>query len=651
MKKHLQRILSLLCVLALALGTVTVLAEEDPSVQYETRVIIVKWADGDNYDGIRPTQVEAELARQKVTLNAGNNWTASVSVPAGTDNEWNYNSAAGYTPSLSKDDISVLTYSHAVAPTISVSGSVDWDDNDNTKGIRPDHVTLMLLADGTPCGEPQAAKDPGWKVTWTDLPPYGPDSDIPIKYTVKQLESVPGYTTSGSGESLTVKNQIQTGTLKVRVTVSGAPEDADLSSLHLIIDGPEPGMPYDVVYGQSGNGTRMFTYSTVLPGAYLVREDNADTLVEGYTMDKANSKVVDAVYVGPGEEKTLEFKYAWKLPESIKDADPEYDPWSNTNNLSITILGPDSRTPYTVSYAQFEKLTDSTGRLVLNELSDLTPGVYTVVETNAEGLVQYYNLTSDSIAGVKLDVAPDATATAKLYNQYVPAPTPEPEAEFVDIPVTKTWNDSNNKSITVRLYADGVEVDSHVLTAAENWAYTFTEKPRFQDDFKTEIVYTVNEDPGSMYNTKINGYNIVNDYSPEVTSVSVTKVWVEPDGDTSKRPSSIGMTLSDGQKNVTVVILNRANNWTATVNNLPTVVNGVPAKYAWKEQGVLNYTLTKVEQNGSNMTFTNTRWTPPGDNPPGKPPKNPGDTWYIFEEYDTPLGVEVVINHVGDCFD
>ena len=51
------------------------------------------------------------------------------------------------------------------------------------------------------------------------------------------------------------------------------------------------------------------------------------------------------------------------------------------------------------------------------------------------------------------------------------------------------------------------------------------------------------------------------------------------------------------------------------------------------------------------MVFTNTRWTPPGDNPPGKPPKTPGDTWYVFEDYDTPLGVEVVINHVGDCFD
>ena len=53
MKKHLQRILSLLCVLALALGCVCALAE-DSSVQYDDRIITVRWSDENNYDGIRP---------------------------------------------------------------------------------------------------------------------------------------------------------------------------------------------------------------------------------------------------------------------------------------------------------------------------------------------------------------------------------------------------------------------------------------------------------------------------------------------------------------------------------------------------------------------------------------------------------------------
>jgi len=643
MKMHLQRILAVLCVLALALGCVHALAE-DSSVQYEDRVITVKWMDGDNYDGVRPDSVDAFLAGQKATLNEENGWTGVVSVPAGTDNEWNYDGVEGYAATLSKDDVSVLTYSRAIAPTISVSATVAWEDSDNAGKIRPESVQLMLLADGEPYGEPLTAKNPGWKVTWNDLPPFKPNADTRIEYTVKQLQTPEGYTSQEDG--LAVTNYLQTGSLKLSASVAGAPEDADLSGLTLTVDGPDPSMPKTLTWAQISGGS--FDFGTVLPGAYLVRGTNADTLVEGYIMDVENSKVSDAVMVKAGEAATLTYKYAYKLPEAI-EAEEDYDPMSNIGALSFEILGPDDRMPITITYSQFKN-----GQY---ELGDLVPGVYTVVERNAETLVKYYTLTGASVTGMKLEVTPDGTATAKLFNQYVPAPTPEPDAEFVDIPVTKTWNDNNNKdgnrpdAITVRLYADGVEVDSHILTAGENWAFTFVEKPRYQEDHKTEIVYTVNEDAVPMYAAEINGYNIVNQYRPEVTSISVTKIWVDKDNAAGIRPTSIAMTLSDGQKVVKVVVLDATNGWTATVNDLPTVVNGQPAKYGWKEQEVIGYTLTGVKEEGNAMTFTNTIWERPEKPTEGKTPKTTGETWYFFEEYDTPLGVEVIINHVGDCFD
>ena len=643
MKMHLQRILAVLCVLALALGCVHALAE-DSSVQYEDRVITVKWMDGDNYDGVRPDSVDAFLAGQKATLNEENGWTGVVSVPAGTDNEWNYDGVEGYAATLSKDDVSVLTYSRAIAPTISVSATVAWEDSDNAGKIRPESVQLMLLADGEPYGEPLTAKNPGWKVTWNDLPPFKPNADTRIEYTVKQLQTPEGYTSQEDG--LAVTNYLQTGSLKLSASVAGAPEDADLSGLTLTVDGPDPSMPKTLTWAQISGGS--FDFGTVLPGAYLVRGTNADTLVEGYIMDVENSKVSDAVMVKAGEAATLTYKYAYKLPETI-EAEEDYDPMSNIGALNFEILGPDDRMPIKITYSQFKN-----GQY---ELGDLVPGVYTVVERNAETLVKYYTLTGASVTGMKLEVTPDGTATAKLFNQYVPAPTPEPDAEFVDIPVTKTWNDNNNKdgnrpdAITVRLYADGVEVDSHILTAGENWAFTFVEKPRYQEDHKTEIVYTVNEDAVPMYAAEINGYNIVNQYRPEVTSISVTKIWVDKDNAAGIRPTSIAMTLSDGQKVVKVVVLDATNGWTATVNDLPTVVNGQPAKYGWKEQEVIGYTLTGVKEEGNAMTFTNTIWERPEKPTEGKTPKTTGETWYFFEEYDTPLGVEVIINHVGDCFD
>lgn len=646
MKARFQRILSLFCALALVLGCAGVSAIADNYTQEETRVLSLEWKDDNDYDKLRPAKVDASLAGQSVTLTAPG-WTGEVTVPAGTTGDWAIAVPAGYTqgtPSTA-NGITVISLSHAVAPLISVSASVTWQDGDDAGKIRPDSVLLALLADGEPCGEPVAAKaSTGWKVTWDGLRKNNPGSTADITYTVRQLQTPEGYTSEASG--LVVTNTMQTASLGLKATLTGAPEGTDLSALKLTVDGPDPSMPRTLTYGQLTDG--IFDFGTVLPGAYLVRNSNADTLVEGYTMDAANSKVADAVYIKAGESGSLEFKYAWKLPEAT-ETEEDYDPMANIGSLSFEILGPDSRMPMTLTYAQF-----TNGRY---ELPDLQPGVYTVVERNAETLIKYYTLTSESVTGLALTVTPAGETTAKLFNQYVPAPTPEPDAEFVDIPVTKTWNDDNNKdgnrpeSIMVRLYADGIETDSHVLTAAEGWSYTFTEKPRFKEDNKTEIVYTVNEDAVAMYSVQVNGYNIVNNYQPELTSVSVSKIWNDNNNEEKLRPSSIAMTLSNGQNDVTTVILNEGNGWSATVNNLPTVVNGKTAQYAWKEQPVLNYTLENVEQRGNTMIFTNTVWTRPENPPKGRKPKTPGKTWYVFEEYDTPLGVEIVINHVGDCFD
>ena len=87
------------------------------------------------------------------------------------------------------------------------------------------------------------------------------------------------------------------------------------------------------------------------------------------------------------------------------------------------------------------------------------------------------------------------------------------------------------------------------------------------------------------------------------------------------------------------------------MEELPAIINGQPVTYTWTEQEMVGYTLEKTEHEGNTTTFTNKMYEKalvPDDQ---KPPKGPGTTVYVFEEYDTPLGVEVVINHVGDCFD
>ena len=654
MKKQLAKLLSLLCVLALATGCLAgaALAEDTPK---ESRIITVEWLDNNNEDGLRPDSLSAKLNNSTpITLDSGNGWTGEVLVPVGlTGENWDISAPAGYskTPATVSGDDSVarVSFSHTRATT-SFTGEVTWDDEGYAAQTRPDSVKVMLLADDSPCSQPvdvKASED--WKKTWTGLPKYKYGTvDTPVTYSVKQVEKVSGYTTDPVSNR-EIKNTLQMAAgLNISFSVSGQPDGTDLSGLTLTVDGPNPGMPVTLTYAQLASGS--YSFGPVLPGAYLVRGTNAIDLVEGYTMDQDNSHICDAVYVKPGETEILGFKFTYRLPEKIEDVDPEYDPWSNINNLSFEILGPDDNMPINLTYADFTNGEKT--------LPDLAPGTYVVVERNAENLVKYYTLTSDSEVALKMAVTADGQSSVRLFNQYVPAPTPEPDAEFVDVPVTKTWNDNDDKDgnrppfVTARLYADGVEIANYPLTAENGWKHTFTDLPRYLDDNKTEIVYTVGEDAVPMYSAQINGYNIVNDYTPELTSISVSKVWKDDNDALKLRPTSIAMTLSDGQKDVMVVVLKESNGWTATVNNLPTVVNGKAAKYSWKEQDVLSYVPDGVQQKGSEMIFTNRIWEP-DETPPttGKTPPRPTGPYYPFDDYDTPLGVEIVINHVGDCFD
>ena len=84
---------------------------------------------------------------------------------------------------------------------------------------------------------------------------------------------------------------------------------------------------------------------------------------------------------------------------------------------------------------------------------------------------------------------------------------------------------------------------------------------------------------------------------------------------------------------------------------MPAKVNGKPAEYTWTEQSIIGYELESIVTEDNITIFTNRLWTRPDAPSQGRMPKTAGDTVYTFEEYDTPLGVEIVINHVGDCFD
>jgi len=366
--------------------------------------------------------------------------------------------------------------------------------------------------------------------------------------------------------------------------------------------------------------------------------------------------------------------------------------------LVFVINGPDESMPMEIKYSDFVNGKYS--------LSGLKPGTYTVTEKDPDQLLSDYTFnTNDSTTTITIEVTATGSASGKLVNVYektaeTPTPTPEvtetptpevsetptPEASETPTPepsetptpeVTETptpepsetpapgtpsetkllakkvWDDNDNKdgnrpgSVTVRLLADGSEVASAVLSEANGWQYQFVDLPVSKDGKK--ISYTLNEDPVPKYTATIDGMTVTNHYIPDTTSATVRKVWNDNDNATGIRPGAIVCTLSNG----TSVTLSDANGWTATVTDLPLTMNGKKVSYTWSEQTVLGYTLTGNETSGTTTVLTNTIVEEPDEPGEGKnpPTKRRGTSLLVIEDYGTALGVDVIINHTGDCFD
>ena len=62
------------------------------------------------------------------------------------------------------------------------------------------------------------------------------------------------------------------------------------------------------------------------------------------------------------------------------------------------------------------------------------------------------------------------------------------------------------------------------------------------------------------------------------------------------------------------------------------------------------YVHTETRKDGNTTTFINQYREVVVPTPPGKKKRSGGGLTYL-DDYETPLGVQVIINHVGDCYE
>ena len=260
-----------------------------------------------------------------------------------------------------------------------------------------------------------------------------------------------------------------------------------------------------------------------------------------------------------------------------------------------------------------EVATDENGTVVEGVTDrDSTPGSLNENDTNLKNYYNYYNVKygiNDTYEnfylgeenGKKEDDTDFETVVIK-------AP------ETIDISGTKTWNDEGNKDktrpekITIYLLANGTQVDAKEISEKDGWKYSFTGLAKY-DDNKQEIKYTVDESEVEKYTKQVNGYDIVNTYTPpETIDVSGTKTWNDEGNKDKTRPEKITIYLLANGTQVDAKEISEKDGWKYSFTGLAKYDdNKQEIKYTIDESEVEKYTK---QINGYDLINTYTTENP-----------------------------------------
>ena len=253
----------------------------------------------------------------------------------------------------------------------------------------------------------------------------------------------------------------------------------------------------------------------------------------------------------------------------------------------------------------------------------------------------------------------------KTINGMVITNTFTQNTEKIEIPVTKVWEDSDNKAgkrpsnLTLILKREVgssyVEASRATINAEENqgsnsneWTYTFTDIAKY-DENNNEIKYVVEEETPEFYTNRVEtventdegqdtiAFRITNTFEvpDEKVSYEVTKIWNDNNNRAGKRPEEVTLVLTgkNPQGNVVVegqkITLTKADaidgntegstdtstTWKGTIENLPKYdENADIITYELSEESLesIFYTEANTTINQANKTVTN-RFEVPDD--------------------------------------
>jgi len=500
-----------------------------------------------------------------VTLNAANNWEDTFTnlrkYKPGTTTEIKYtvkeDIIANYNGVVSGDMATGFTITNTNTEKTTVKVTKAW------VGTPAASVTIKLYADGAEKETVTLTATDNWTHTFTNLDKYAADGHE-IAYTVDETP-VAGYTKDISGTAatgFTVKNT-NTATINIPVTKTWVGTAGNSATIKLLADGAEK---ETVTLTAADNWTHTFSN--------LPKFDTTDGHEIVYTVDE-----VDVPNYTKGISGTAATGFTVTNTITGKVSVPVTKVW----------VGPQ------VSSAKVTLFADGVEKdsVTLNAANGWAH-TFTNLDKYNNGTEIVYTVTEEPIANYDSVVTGDAATGFKVTNT---------NTEKTSVDVTKTWVGTPAASVTIKLFADGIEKETVTLTAADNWTHTFTNLDKYANDGH-EIVYTVDETPVTNYTKAItgdaaNGFTITNTITGKV-NIPVTKVWVGPEASSAK------VTLyADGVEKDSVT-LNAANNWVHVFSNLDKYNNGTEIVYTVTEEPIANYDSAITGDVATGFTVTNT---------------------------------------------
>lgn len=551
------------------------------------------WDDNNNQDGLRPNTLRIALTGTDGTyieknLSAANNWTETFDglykyFKEGTPIQYTIDEEAvgGYEKEISeKDNLITITNTHA-PEKLDLIVNVVWNDANNQDGYRPDTTTIhMSGTDGTQDTK-DFTKDSSWSsIVFKDLDRF--KDGTKIKYTVTEDE-IPQYTTSivANGNVVTVTNtHIPEITLRNISVIWEDNDDQDgirpdavnikLKGNDKLVDSSE--LDEDVKWKHS------FTNLPVRENGNEISYTAEENEIPGYTttIEKTDTGYVFTNTHIP-ETVTVTVDKVWEDGENQDGLRPD--------SIDVILTGSDGNT-YNATISEKDNWTYIFANLP-KYFNDGTLVEYSLQEVETDGYAGTVTKGTDGY-------------TFTIKNDHTPA--------VVDIPVTKVWNDDEDRdglrpnSIHVTLTGSDGSTYKKDLEKDSGYSTIFTSLPKYHNG--ELISYSLAETPVEGYETDIQaaeswyGFTITNTHEVSKKTIKVSKVWDDAENQDGIRPDSVTVTLTGSNNSKYTAKLNKENNWTYTFEGLFCKADGATIKYEVSEKDVAGYTPSIKETEG-----------------------------------------------------